>query len=125
MEIGTKLGRRVAELRRRAGITQAQFAERLDVATETVSRFERGIVLPSLGTLASIASALEVPMDSLLRFGGSPTDTSDAIERLVIELRGRTSAEIELVTDLARRIFRGVNAPSEKGGRSRRRAPNP
>ncbi len=64
--LGKALGRNIAQARQRKGLTQAQLAERLEVNTETISRFERGFTLPSLETLDRLATTLQVRMGGLL-----------------------------------------------------------
>ena len=64
--LGIALGRKIAERRKALGWTQAEFAERLGVDTITVSRFERGSSLPSLGRLEHVANCLQVSIASLL-----------------------------------------------------------
>jgi len=59
------VGRRIAEVRRHAGLTQEELAERLDVGSRYVSRAERGENL-TLETLARFASVLGVRARDLL-----------------------------------------------------------
>ena len=61
-----RLAKNLASYRKKLGMTQAQLAERLDVDTETVSRFERGIHLPSLAMLERIAGVLHLKISELL-----------------------------------------------------------
>ena len=71
-----RVGQRVAELRRAAGMTQEAFAEALDVTVQYVSRIEVGENL-TLTTLAKIARALGVTVVDLLQppgpTGSGPT----------------------------------------------------
>lgn len=60
------LGARLKELRRRRGMTQAEFAQLLGVTKETVYRYEHGTQEPSLSRLASIAKCLDTSTDCLL-----------------------------------------------------------
>lgn len=60
-----KVGRKIAELRRKAGLTQEELAEKLGVGWRYVSRAERGENL-SLLTMAKIANALGVRVKALL-----------------------------------------------------------
>ncbi|MDR0633726.1 MAG: helix-turn-helix domain-containing protein [Azoarcus sp.] len=60
------LGRNIAHYRRRAHFTQEQLAEAIRVEVATVSRYETGATLPSLVTLADLASLLHVTMADLL-----------------------------------------------------------
>jgi transcriptional regulator with XRE-family HTH domain len=54
------VGLRVKSARRAAGMTQAELAERLDRAVETISNIERGQALPGLEMLAAIGEATKV-----------------------------------------------------------------
>lgn len=50
-DIKRLIGKQVARIRIERGFTQAQLAEQLAVATETISRLERGISIPSIEPL--------------------------------------------------------------------------
>ena len=65
-EMAVRLGGNLAQRRNELGLTQAQVAELLDVNTETISRFERGVTLPSLQTLDRLAAVLKTRMASLV-----------------------------------------------------------
>lgn len=52
--------------RQAAGVTQAELAARLGVAQPHVSRWERH-VRPSVGRLAQIERALDIPVGTLMR----------------------------------------------------------
>lgn len=54
-----KIGRKIAELRKTAGLTQADLAERLGVSIERVSRIEREGNL-TVHTIVTVANALGV-----------------------------------------------------------------
>jgi transcriptional regulator with XRE-family HTH domain len=60
------LGARIRASRRMSRMTQEQLAERIDKSVQTVSSIERGVTLPALDTLWSIALALQVPLPVLL-----------------------------------------------------------
>ena len=62
------LGTRVYELRRRLNLTQAQFAEKVGVSNDTISRIERGIRSPSFDVLERIAKGLDVEVRELFNF---------------------------------------------------------
>jgi DNA-binding XRE family transcriptional regulator len=64
--IGQRLGPKIAALRQGLGMTQAQFAERLHIEPESVSRIERGVSLPSIKRLALIANVLNTGLVELL-----------------------------------------------------------
>jgi transcriptional regulator with XRE-family HTH domain len=54
------IGERLKRQRTRRALTQAQLAERADVATATVARIERNEIEPRMTTLGKLAQALEV-----------------------------------------------------------------
>jgi transcriptional regulator with XRE-family HTH domain len=58
---------RLRELRERAGLTQAQLADRAGLHLSAVTRFEQGLREPALGTAANLAAALGVTVDDLLK----------------------------------------------------------
>lgn len=50
----------IKELRKRLGLSQSQFAERLGLQKQQVSRYERGDTIPSVTLIASMCTAFEV-----------------------------------------------------------------
>lgn len=58
-EVARKIGLKIAQLRRAAGLTQAAFAEQLGVSVERVSRIEREGHL-TVQTIVTVANALGV-----------------------------------------------------------------
>ena len=56
---GRGLGRRMAQRRRQAGLTQSELARRAGVRVETVNRIERGRVMPDFGTIRKLVQALQ------------------------------------------------------------------
>jgi transcriptional regulator with XRE-family HTH domain len=58
---------RLRELREKAGLTQAQLAERAGLHLSAVTRFEHGLREPGLTSAAKLATALGVGVDDLLK----------------------------------------------------------
>lgn len=54
-------------LRKQKGITQAELAEIMDVSRQAVSRWESGVVIPSIENLKRLSSLYGVPLDYLLK----------------------------------------------------------
>lgn len=63
---GARLGARLRELRREAGLTQAELARRTGIHRPNIARVEAGRHTPSLETLARLASAIGVPTTRVL-----------------------------------------------------------
>lgn len=64
--LARKLGANIAARRKARKWSQEDLAERLGVAAETISRFERGATLPSLVTLQRLGQMLKAPLAELL-----------------------------------------------------------
>ena len=54
-------------LRKQKGITQAELAEIMDVSRQAVSRWESGVVTPSIENLKRLSSLYGVPLASAIR----------------------------------------------------------
>jgi transcriptional regulator with XRE-family HTH domain len=66
LKLSKALGDAAREARLRAGLTQADVAERIGVATEVYGRLERGLLMPSVPTLRRLCLALHLAADTLL-----------------------------------------------------------
>lgn len=60
--INIKFGKRVAELRRKVGISQEELAFRCDVHRTYIGAIERGEKSPTLNTVQKLADGLKVPV---------------------------------------------------------------
>ena len=60
-------GRKIAELRMKAALTQEQLAEKLYVTRAMISKWERNISQPDYHTVVRIAEILSVSPDEILR----------------------------------------------------------
>lgn len=61
-----QLGRRIAEQRKAAGITQVQLAEVLGVAQQTMAHYEGGVARIPVDSLRKTAQTLAVSMEELV-----------------------------------------------------------
>lgn len=59
-------GRAIQRIGKERGMTQEQLAEMTDVASNSISRIERGLLMPALPTLIDICNALGTSADSIL-----------------------------------------------------------
>lgn len=78
-EIARQLGGEIRRYRRKAGLSQAKLAERIDTSVEYVSMLERALRLPSVGTLVDIARALGTSVDGLLGEARDETGVSETL----------------------------------------------
>ena len=61
-----KVGKRMQEVRKARGLTQAELAQMLDMSTKYISNMECGFKTPKLNTFVSIANALQCDANQLL-----------------------------------------------------------
>lgn len=116
-------GEQLKNLRKESGISQSELAEKLGVHLQTVSKWERGIMLPDVGQFGDIAKALDVPLETLLM---QPTGEKQyvgefsvpALSEKIIELRGKrglsqsdVAEAVGCSPDAVSRWERGVTCP--------------
>jgi transcriptional regulator with XRE-family HTH domain len=66
-----KRGRRLAEARRRVGLSQSQLATRVGLTSQTISLYERGRIVPSAEMSLRIGDELGVSVRWLVTGEGS------------------------------------------------------
>ena len=67
IEVAERFGQAVRRLREARGWSQERLAHRAELNRSYMGEVERAAVMPSLGTAAKLAGALEVPLSQLLR----------------------------------------------------------
>lgn len=83
------IGPRVADIRKTKGMRVTELARRCGVSSSLISQIERGQSRPSVGTLFSIARALDVPIDAFfntVEANAEDTIASDSSDHLVAAL---------------------------------------
>ena len=86
-----KIGKTIAEARKRAGLTQEQLAEKIGVTPQAVSKWESGHNIPDLDNLFIVAEVTNTPYQFLL---GDP-NTVDPAE---LDIRARLFREENMYT---------------------------
>lgn len=107
-----KMGRNIANMRILNRLTQEQLAEKIDVSSVFISQLETGVRKPSLETLYKISRVLGTTMDGLA--GGENLQIKHG--GIAALLCGRTSAEIDFITNIVREICNGIEDGKIKGG---------
>ena len=84
------IGRQVKRYRKQLGLTITQMCSRTGLSAGMVSKIENGITSPSLATLRSLSTALNVPVTALFREFEEQRDATfvKAGQGLAIERRG-------------------------------------
>ena len=90
----TGLGGKIALKRKDAGLTQEEFAEKMAVTRQTVSRWEAGTVLPDIDKIPDIAKILGVSCDYLLNDSAEEDASAGrraakGVSRLLAQLQGK------------------------------------
>lgn len=127
-ELAKSIGNAARQARKELELTQEDAAERIGVSVEFYARIERGNSLPSVPTLARIATTLGVSADVLLgrevfRGVDVPNWQPDPslmekpeIRRLLRLLRRSSPATLRLITMLIKEIEKtqGSKDPTDK-----------
>jgi transcriptional regulator with XRE-family HTH domain len=88
--LGRSIGEALARQRQRVQMTQEQVAERLGVERETISRFERGTVVPPVPRLYELAEAYGCRVEEFLSEGSlRESDQASHIARMLDGMKAR------------------------------------
>ena len=84
------MGETISTIRKQKGMTQKDLAEQLGVTDKAVSKWERDVACPDIGTLPKLATVLGISVEELLNApaqnkkpSGKITDIADIILRAV------------------------------------------
>ena len=102
LKIAQAIGKALALYRKKTGLTQDQVAEKLDVERETVSRFERGAVIPPIPRLYELADIYGCAVDDLLALSSSRTP--DQIKDIAKLLDGMDENHRKLAVAMIREL---------------------
>lgn len=106
-DILKKLGARIREERKKAKLTQEEFAKRVDLSVDFIGYIERGKQAPYIKTLERIAKSLNVEVYELFIFQkNSKTKEREAIiKELVFSLDNKKSEYVKLISAITKQIF--------------------
>jgi transcriptional regulator with XRE-family HTH domain len=100
-----QLGKRFAELRKRANLTQGEVAQHLGVADETISRLERGTQWTDFPTLVGLCKLYKVEWADLMAVSsGTNSAQHEAVQKIVDSLRSCSLPELKLVQGLVEAV---------------------
>ncbi|MDY3281289.1 helix-turn-helix transcriptional regulator [Dysosmobacter sp.] len=99
-----ELSEKLTVLRRRAGLSQEQLADRLGVTRQSVSKWEGGAAMPELGKLVALADLFGVTLDDLVREERALPEPG-AAESLSPELADRLEQKLDALTGDCRRSW--------------------
>ena len=97
-----KFGKRLKELRLQANVTQEDLAEKVGVATKTVSYWENGHNPITLNKIPLIATALNIPIYKLFVFLDIEESAADKDYIKLLQLRA--SEELEVLFNVVKEL---------------------
>ena len=113
--IQKKIGGKITEIRLLKKLTQAQFAEKMNLSVESISRMERGVTFPSLKTMEKAANALEVSLKDFFDFDEHTAKDKGyerELSKLIAFLRTTNKNEIILIHKILKVAFRKLKQTS-------------
>lgn len=90
MTNGERLGKKLYEYRKKAGLSQEELAQELNVSRQAVSKWECGESLPDTDNLISISKLYGISLDALVE------NTTDEIAPTTLETDGQVLDEDDL-----------------------------
>ncbi len=108
------LGITIKNLRKEAGLTQADLAEKLHISPQTVSRWEIGEGEPSLELACSLAKVLGVSVNRLVSFNITDSELFERVSSYVAEIgeeelpKGCMALSHAILSGFHKRVFPDV-----------------
>jgi len=103
--VSDQVGRRIREFRHQAGLSQEALAFNSGIHVSFLSEIERGLKKPSIESLEKLLSALDIGFQEFFDIGVRTLKDRTALEKLILELRGRSDQEVELIHNIAKHIL--------------------
>lgn len=103
-------GMRIAEARKRKGVTQAELARQASLTRQALNQIERGVVLPRVDTALRLADVLGMPLEALFR--------EEMDERVPVVLLEPGEAREGMRVDLARINDRWIACATDSPARA-------
>lgn len=85
-----QIGSNIASYRKRAGLTQAGLAEKLNYSDKAVSKWERGESVPDVMTLVQLAEQFEITVNDLLVDPEALPDKLNTLEKAMAQVTEKT-----------------------------------
>lgn len=84
-----EIGLRIRKYREMSGLSQKEFANRIDVSNNRISNWELGINRPDVDLLSAICKVLCVSPSELLDFPLPPQELSTQEQRIISQYRAK------------------------------------
>lgn len=96
-DIAVRIGKNIAEARKRSERTQADIAESVGIDTVSLSRIERGVVTAGVPTLEKIANEIGVPLGRF--FDGASMNTTTLADNIISQLEPLKDADRQFLVE--------------------------
>ena len=83
-----QIGSNIASYRKRAGLTQAGLAERLNYSDKAVSKWERGESMPDVTTLVQLAEQFDITVNDLVVDPDALPGNPGTLEKAMTQVSG-------------------------------------
>ncbi|HJD97983.1 helix-turn-helix domain-containing protein [Mailhella massiliensis] len=100
------VGANITAKRKHLGLNQAQFAEKLGIGPDSLSRIERGLAAPRFQTLEKMALILGCPVAELFLTG------DDTSFRSFVQRHGHTDSALSEIIFMAEKIIQTAKGSS-------------
>ena len=103
-QLKIQIGVNIAAYRKRAGMTQAELAEKLNYSDKAVSKWERGESLPDVTTLVQLAQKLGTDVNELVQDPNALPESTGAVQQTmgrVVEKTLKRKADKRIILGLA------------------------
>lgn len=80
-----KIGKFIAEHRKKVNLTQMQLAEKLNITDKAISKWERGITMPDVSIMLELCDILGISVNELLS-GKKIEQTNDDGDKLLLDM---------------------------------------
>ncbi|WP_279612920.1 helix-turn-helix domain-containing protein [Burkholderia gladioli] len=97
-QLARSIGGAIAARRKALEMTQEKLSELIQIEQSSLSRIERGTLIPSLERLSGIAESLECPLADLLRNAG--VGSHDRASRIQAKLSALTPTQQQILERL-------------------------
>lgn len=119
--LAAKVGGNIAKMRQSLGFSQEQFAEKLGIGGDSLSRIEKGITSPRYSRLEKIAKELDCHISELFADNGAPLPTKlksigELISPLPVEIQDNL---IDLMTNMITTFRRSLLKTNSMEGKAK------
>lgn len=94
------VGEKIKKIRKMAGMTQEELAEKMNVSRQTISKWEKEISSPDLDSAVALCELFEISLDDFLKGGQSVKEEKISLEDMIKINRRNQKMTILLISGL-------------------------